>query len=229
VSDQAAPQNRRPRTPRGRARAVRDGLADAYPQIVIPLDHGSDFQLLAAVILSAQCTDARVNQVTPALFAYAPDARAMAAADPSEIERLIYPTGFFRAKTRSLIGMATAVVDRFDGEIPHRMGDLVSLPGVGRKTANVILGHGFGTPGIAVDTHVLRLSRRLGLTEATDPVRVERDLAALWPRRDWSDTSMRLIYHGRRVCTARAPHCGECIFRAWCPSRSSSPRSGSDG
>jgi len=119
--------------------------------------------------------------------------------------------------------MAQAVVDRFDAEIPERMEDLTTLPGVGRKTANVILGHGFGTPGIAVDTHVLRLSRRLGLTEATDPVRVEHDLAALWPRRDWSDTSMRLIYHGRRVCTARAPRCGECIFRGWCPSRTPTP------
>jgi endonuclease-3 len=212
-------QARRPRTPRGRALAVRDGLRVEYPQIVVPLDHGSPFQLLAAIILSAQCTDARVNQVTPGLFAYAPDARSMAAADPAEIERLIYPTGFFRAKTRSLIGMAQAIADRFGGEVPGRMDDLVTLPGVGRKTANVILGHGFGTPGIAVDTHVLRLSRRLGLTEATDPVRVERDLAALWPRRDWSETSMRLIYHGRRVCTARSPHCGDCIFAGWCPSR----------
>lgn len=212
-------QPTRPRSPRGRARAVAEGLRETYPDIVVPLDHGSPFQLLAAIILSAQCTDVRVNQVTPALFAYAPDAVTMAAADPAEIERLIYPTGFFRAKTRSLIGMAQAVVDRFGGEIPHRMEDLVTLPGVGRKTANVILGHGFGTPGIAVDTHVLRLSRRLGLTEATDPVRVERDLCALWPRREWSDASMRLIYHGRQVCTARSPHCGDCVFRGWCPSR----------
>ncbi len=213
----------RPRSPRGRARAVVDGLREAYPDIVVPLDHGSPFQLLAAIILSAQCTDVRVNQVTPALFAYAPDAATMATADPAEVERLIYPTGFFRAKTRSLIGMAQAVVERFGGEIPDRMEDLVTLPGVGRKTANVILGHGFGTPGIAVDTHVLRLSRRLGLTEATDPVRVERELCALWPRRDWSDASMRLIYHGRRVCTARSPRCGECVFRGWCPSRATDP------
>jgi len=209
---------RRPRTPGGRARAVAEGLREAYPDIIVPLEHGTPFQLLVAVILSAQCTDARVNQVTPALFAYAPDAAAMAAADPAEIERLIYSTGFFRAKARNLIAMAQALMARFDGEVPRRMEDLVSLPGVGRKTANVILGHGFQTPGIAVDTHVLRLSRRLGLTEATDPVRVEHELAALWPRRDWSATSMRLIYHGRRVCTARAPRCEACIFAGWCPS-----------
>jgi endonuclease-3 len=213
------PAARRPRRPRGRARAVLEGLGEAYPEITIPLDHQSPFQLLAAIILSAQCTDVRVNQITPALFAYAPDAPAMAAADPAQIEQLIYATGFFRAKTRSLIGMAQAVVDRFGGEVPARMDDLVTLPGVGRKTANVILGHSFGVPGIAVDTHVLRLSRRLGLTESTDPVRVERDLAALWPRRDWSDASMRLIYHGRQVCTARSPHCDGCIFANFCPSR----------
>jgi len=208
----------RPRTPQGRARAVVDGLRTAYPQIVIPLDHASPFQLLAAIILSAQCTDARVNQVTPALFAYAPDAATMAAADVGEIERLIHSTGFFRAKTRSLVGMAQAVVERFDGQVPGTMEDLVTLPGVGRKTANVILGHGFGVPGIAVDTHVLRLSGRLGLTESSDPVRVERDLCTLWPRRDWSDASMRLIYHGRAVCVARSPRCGACIFSGFCPS-----------
>ena len=219
MTPDVAAQSVRPRSPQGRARAVAAGLREAYPEIVVPLDHRTPFQLLAAIILSAQCTDARVNQVTPALFAYAPDAPSMAVVDPAEIERLIYPTGFFRAKTRSIIGMAQAVVERFGGAVPQRMEDLVTLPGVGRKTANVILGHGFGTPGIAVDTHVLRLARRLGLTQATDPVRVERDLAALWPRRDWSDASMRLIYHGRRVCTARAPKCAECIFREWCPSR----------
>jgi endonuclease-3 len=223
MTDIPPAQTVRPRSPRGRARAVIEGLREAYPEIIVPLDHASPFQLLAAIILSAQCTDTRVNQVTPALFAYAPDAATMAAADPAEIERLIYPTGFFRAKTRSLIGMAQAVVDRFDGEVPGHMDDLVTLPGVGRKTANVILGHGFGTPGIAVDTHVLRLSRRLGLTEASDPVRVERDLCALWPRRAWSDASLRLIFHGRQVCTARAPRCGDCIFRGWCPSRVTAP------
>ena len=218
--------SRRPRSPRGRARAVLEGLREAYPQIVIPLDHQSPFQLLAAIVLSAQCTDTRVNQVTPALFSYAPDAASMADANPAEIERLIHSTGFFRAKARSLVGMAHAVVERFDGEIPGRMEDLVTLPGVGRKTANVLLGHAFGIPGIAVDTHVMRLSRRLGLTEATDPVRVERDLAALWPRREWSDASMRLIYHGRQVCFARSPRCDRCIFASFCPSRTTTQTSG---
>ncbi len=208
----------RPRSPGGRGRLVVERLASEYPEIVIPLDHESPFQLLAAVILSAQCTDERVNQTTPALFARYPDARAMAAADPAEVERLIFPTGFFRAKTRSLIGMARAVVERFDGEIPGRMEDLVALPGVGRKTANVMLGHAFGVPGVVVDTHVLRLSRRLGLTDQTDPVRVERDLMSMWPRAAWSDTTMRMIYHGRRVCVARRPRCEACVMSDFCPS-----------
>jgi len=210
----------RPRTPRGRARAAAELLSAEYPEIVIPLDHGSAFQLLAATILSAQCTDAMVNRVTPALFARFPDAPSMAAADPAEVEELIHRTGFFRAKAKSLIGMASAVTDRFGGEVPGRMEDLVTLPGVGRKTANVLLGHWFGVPGIAVDTHVLRLSKRLGLTDQTDPVRVERDLMGLLPRREWADTGMRLIYHGRRVCFARTPRCGECVLAGFCPSSS---------
>lgn len=208
----------KPRTAKGRGRVVAQRLAEEYPVITIPLDHGSGFQLLAAVILSAQCTDARVNQVTPALFARFPDAAAMAVADPAEVEELIHSTGFFRAKTVSLIGMATALVERFGGELPNTMKDLVSLPGVGRKTANVILGHWFGVPGVVVDTHVLRLSRLLGLTESTDPVRVERDLMAVLPKAAWSDTTMRLIYHGRAVCIARRPRCGECVLADICPS-----------
>jgi endonuclease III len=196
---------------------VARGLEELYPEIVIPLDHASPFQLLVAVILSAQCTDAMVNRVTPQLFARFPDAPAMAAAAPAEVEELIHRAGFFRAKTRSLIGMAQAVVERFNGEIPSRMQDLVTLPGVGRKTANVILGHWFGVPGVVVDTHVLRLSRRLGLTEEDDPVKVERDLQGLLKRSDWSDTTMRLIYHGRRVCIARRPRCEECVFAGFCP------------
>ncbi|MEW6581630.1 MAG: endonuclease III [Actinomycetota bacterium] len=207
----------RPRTPAGRARAVAHGLAELYPEIVVPLHHGTAFQLLVATILSAQCTDAMVNQVTPALFARFPDAPAMAAADPAEVEDLIRRTGFFRAKTRALLGMAQALVDRFGGEVPGRMVDLVTLPGVGRKTANVILGHWFGVPGVVVDTHVLRLARRLGLTGEDDPERVERDLMRLWRRRDWSAASMRLIYHGRRVCVARRPRCEECPFAGFCP------------
>lgn len=193
-------------------------LAQEYPEYEVPLHHGSAFQLLAATILSAQCTDAMVNRVTPALFARFPDAAAMAAADPGELERLIHRTGFFRTKARSLMGMSRALVERFGGDVPGRMEDLVTLPGVGRKTANVVLAQWFGVPGIAVDTHVLRLSHRLGLTPATDAVRVERDLAALWRRRDWSDASIRLIFHGRRVCTARSPRCDACVMREFCPS-----------
>jgi endonuclease III len=189
----------------------------------VPLDHGSAFQLLAATILSAQCTDAMVNRVTPALFARYPDAAAMAAADPEELEGLIRPTGFFRAKARSLIGMSRAVVDRFGGRVPGRMEDLVTLPGVGRKTANVILGHWFGVPGVAVDTHVLRLAARLGLTTEDDPVRVEHDLRGLWRRRDWTDASMRLIFHGRRVCVARNPRCPLCVLNDVCPSSRTRP------
>ena len=193
-------------------------LADEYPTITIPLHHGSAFQLLAATILSAQCTDERVNQVTPILFARFPDAESMAQADPAEVEEIIHSTGFFRAKTKSLIGMSRAVVARFGGEIPGRLEDLVTLPGVGRKTANVILGHWFDVPGVVVDTHVLRLSHLLGLTDATDPERVERDLMAIWPRHAWSDTTMRLIYHGRRICVARRPKCAECVLADFCPS-----------
>lgn len=208
----------RPNTPKGRGRLVVERLAEEYPVITIPLDHGSPFQLLAAVILSAQCTDARVNQVTPALFARFPDAAAMAVADPEEVEVLIHSTGFFRAKAKSLIGMAGAVVDRHRGELPATMRELTRLPGVGRKTANVILGHWFGVPGVVVDTHVARLSKRLGLTEHDDPVKVERDLMAIWPRCAWSDTTMRLIYHGRAVCLARKPRCERCVLADFCPS-----------
>jgi endonuclease-3 len=214
----AAFRRRRPRTPAGRGRETVRRLACEYPNVHVPLDHDGPFQLLTAVILSAQCTDAMVNRVTPRLFARYPDAAALAAADPPELEALIHRTGFFRAKARSLIGMATAVRDRFGGEVPPRMADLVTLPGVGRKTANVVLGQAFGVPGIAVDTHVLRLSRLLGLTAETDPVRVERDLAAMWPRREWTWGSLRMILHGRAVCVARRPRCAACVLADFCPS-----------
>jgi endonuclease III len=193
-------------------------LAEAFPDARVPLEHRSAFQLLAATILSAQTTDATVNRVTPALFALYPDAPRMAAADPAELEPLIHATGFFRAKARALVGMAAAVQERFGGEVPGRMEDLVTLPGVGRKTANVVLGHWFGVPGIAVDTHVLRVSRRLGLTAADDPVAVERDLAALWPRHGWAATSLRMILFGRAVCVARRPRCDGCVMNDFCPS-----------
>jgi endonuclease-3 len=201
-----------------RARRVLRALAERYPDARIELDFTTPLELLVATILSAQSTDRRVNAVTPVLFARYPDAAAYATADPAELEELIRPTGFFRAKSQSLIRLGADLVARFDGEVPRRMADLVTLPGVGRKTANVVLGNAFGIPGIAVDTHVLRLSGRLGLTTETDPVAVETDLAALVPKRDWTMTSHWLIYHGRRTCHARRPACGACPVARWCPS-----------
>lgn len=201
-----------------RARRIDRVLAERYPDAVIELDFTTPLELLVATILSAQSTDVRVNQVTPALFARYPDAAAYAAADRAELEELIRPTGFFRAKAQSLIGLGQALVERYGGEVPRRMKDLVTLPGVGRKTANVVLGNAFGVPGLPVDTHVLRLSRRLGLTENDDPVAVEVDLCALIPKRDWTMFSHRLIIHGRRTCHARRPACGACPLARLCPS-----------
>jgi endonuclease-3 len=195
-------------------------LAEEYPgqaRDLCALVHDSPFQLLAATILSAQTTDEAVNSVTPALFARFPTPADLAAADPSEVERLIHPTGFFRAKTRSLIGMATALEERFGGEVPTRMEDLVTVPGVGRKTANVVRSVAFGLPGLPVDTHVGRLSRRLGLTTNDDPVKVEADLNALVPARERGGFSLRLILHGRRICQARRPRCDVCVLAAFCP------------
>ena len=212
-------RERRPRSPRGRGRAVAEILAEERPVVPVPLDHRNAFELLAATILSAQCTDVMVNKVTPALFARYPTPAAMAAADITEIEELIRPTGFFHAKATSLIGMATAVEQRFGGEVPGTMDELVTLPGVGRKTASVILGHWFDEPAIAVDTHVLRLSKRLGLSDNEDPVKVEADLKAVWPRDMWADTGLRLIMHGREVCTARRPKCDGCPLWNACVSR----------
>jgi endonuclease-3 len=209
-----------PRTPGGRARMTLALLAEEYPgeaRDLCALVHDSPFQLLAATILSAQTTDEAVNSVTPALFARFPTPADLAAADPSEVERLIHPTGFFRAKTRSLIGMATALEERFGGEVPTRMEDLVTVPGVGRKTANVVRSVAFGLPGLPVDTHVGRLSRRLGLTTNDDPVKVEADLNALVPARERGGFSLRLILHGRRICQARRPRCDVCVLAAFCP------------
>jgi endonuclease-3 len=171
-----------------------------------------------ATILSAQTTDERVNQVTPALFARYPSPADLAAANPEEVENLIKPTGFFRNKTRSLIAMAQALEDRFGGEVPRTIEELVTLPGVGRKTANVVLSVDFDVPGLPVDTHVGRLARRLGLTAETDPVKVERELNALVPPEEWGKLSLRLILHGRRVCVARRPRCEECVLEDFCPS-----------
>lgn len=214
----------RPRSPKGRARVTDERLALEYPDAVCELDHRNAFELLAATILSAQSTDAQVNMVTPALFARYPDAEALAAAEPTELEEIIHSTGFFRAKARSLMGMATELVERFDGQVPGAMADLVSLPGVGRKTANVVRSVALDLPGLPVDTHVLRLTRRLGITEsltdaeAKDAVKVEMLLNPMIPARERGWFSLRLILHGRRVCFARKPRCDLCVLADFCPS-----------
>jgi endonuclease-3 len=184
---------------------------------VCELDFTDPFELLCATILSAQCTDERVNMVTPQLFTRYPTARDLAMADPEELESIIRSTGFFRAKARNLVGMAAALEERFGGEVPTRMADLVTVPGVGRKTANVVRSVAFDLPGLPVDTHVLRLSRRLELTEEVDPVKVEHDLNALVPAGERGTFSLRLILHGRRVCGARRPRCGDCVLGWFCP------------
>ena len=193
-------------------------LAERYPDARCELEHTSPFELLVATVLSAQTTDVRVNSVTPALFARYPDPVAMAAADRADLEELVRPTGFFRAKAASVQALAGRLVEDFGGQVPRRLEDLVTLPGVGRKTANVVRGDAFGLPGITVDTHVGRLARRFGWTESTDPVQVEADLAALFPPRDWTPLSHRMIFHGRRTCHARRPACGACPVAADCPS-----------
>ena len=195
-----------------RARAVDDELAAVYPGARCTLDHDGPFQLLVATVLSAQTTDARVNTVTPALFEAFPDAGALAAADPGRLEALLRPLGMQRTRAERLIGLGDGLAGRFDGVVPRSREALVSLPGVGRKTANVVLGSAFGVPALTVDTHVGRLSRRLGWTASKDPVRVERDLAALWEPQRWTDGCHRLIAHGRAVCGARAPRCEECVI-----------------
>ena len=201
-----------------RARRVDRALELRYPDARCELDFTSPFELLVATVLSAQTTDVRVNLTTPVLFARYPDATAMAAADPEELEEILRPTGFFRAKAKSVTGLSRELVERFHGEVPGRLKDLVTLPGVGRKTANVVLGNAFGIPGITTDTHVMRLSRRLGYTTSEDPLVVEQELGALLPRKDWTMASHRLIFHGRRTCFARRPACGACPVAALCPS-----------
>ncbi|MHB1583144.1 MAG: endonuclease III [Acidimicrobiales bacterium] len=210
-----------PRGARARANEVAARLAEAYPGTaaeLCALDHGDPFQLLVATILSAQCTDARVNMVTPTLFRRYPDPAALAGADPAEVEEIIRSTGFFRAKTRSLLGMARGLVERFDGEVPQKLEDLVTLDGVGRKTANVVRSVAFGLPGLPVDTHVGRLARRLGLTSEQDPVKVEQDLDRLVPPNERGGLSLRLILHGRSTCLARSPRCTACLLVDICPS-----------
>jgi endonuclease III len=212
-----------PRTTKGRATAVATRLADEYPEAICELDHRTPFELLAATILSAQTTDVRVNMVTPALFRAYPDAASLAAAVPSDVEEIVRSTGFYQSKARNLIAMAQSLVDRFDGEVPTSLDDLVTLAGVGRKTANVVRSVAFGLPGLPVDTHVGRLSRRLGLTTQDDPVKVEAELCGLLPPPTWGAFSLRTILHGRRVCDAKRPRCAECILEDLCPS-SSIPR-----
>jgi len=206
-----------------RARRINRELAVAYPDAHCELDFATPLELLVATVLSAQTTDKRVNEVTPVVFAKYRTAADYAAADRAELEELIRSTGFFRAKTNSLINLGQALCDRYGGEVPAKLADLVTLPGVGRKTANVVLGNAFGVPGITVDTHFGRLSRRFGWTAEDDPVKVEHDVAALIPRKEWTILSHRLIWHGRRVCHSRRPACGACVLARWCPAYGEGP------
>ena len=202
-----------------RAPEIYDRLAAEYPDARCALDHRDPYELIVATILSAQCTDERVNMVTPALFAKYPDAQALSAAKPEDLEEMIRSTGFFRNKTKSLLGMSSAVVEKHRGEVPRSMEELVKLPGVGRKTANVVLGNAYGIDeGVVVDTHVSRLSNRLGLSRESDPVKIEQDLIRLYPRNRWTMLSHLLISHGREICDARRPECERCVVNHLCPS-----------
>ncbi|MFD5736393.1 endonuclease III [Streptomyces sioyaensis] len=200
-----------------RARRINRELAELYPYAHPELDFTNPFELLVATVLSAQTTDLRVNQTTPRLFAVCPTPEDMAAMDPERLEELIRPTGFFRAKAKSLLGLSAALRDRFGGEVPGRLEDLVTLPGVGRKTANVVLGNAFGVPGITVDTHFGRLARRFGWTTAEDAEKVEADVAGIFPKSEWTMLSHRVVFHGRRVCHSRKPACGACAIAPLCP------------
>ena len=208
----------RPYGARQRAEKTVTRLKEIYPVAVCELDFETPYQLLVATILSAQSTDKMVNQVTPKLFARWHEPADLAAADPAEVEALIKPTGFFREKTKAIQGAARALVERFAGEVPPRMEDLVPLPGVGRKTANVVLGVAFGVPGFAVDTHVTRLCNRLKLTDSSDPVKIEKDVCEIVAREEWTELSLRLILHGRRICDAKRPKCEVCVLNDFCPS-----------
>jgi len=200
------------------AKAIYRILTKTYPNVRCELDFETPFQLLVATVLSAQCTDKRVNQVTPKLFKKYGTPKKMAGADLKTIEDLIYTTGFFRAKARHLIGLSQKLMTNFDGEVPPIQSELVKLPGVGRKTANVVLGHAFGIPGITVDTHFGRLSRRFHWSKSLDPVKVEYEVGELIPEKDWTDLSQRMIWHGRRICHSRKPACGACPLAKLCPS-----------
>jgi endonuclease-3 len=201
-----------------RARKMHKVLTDTYPDAHCELDFTTPLELLVATILSAQTTDVTVNKVTPTLFAKYPTAQAYAEADRDEMEAILKPTGFFRAKTNSVMKLGQALVDDYDGVVPNKLTELVKLPGTGRKTANVVLGNAFGIPGITVDTHFGRLVRRFGWTTEEDPVKVEHIIGELFPKKDWTMLSHRLIFHGRRRCHAKKPACGACPVTAWCPS-----------
>lgn len=213
---------------RERVAAIVRALDDQYPDVRCELDFTTPLELLIATVLSAQCTDLLVNKVTPGLFASYPTAQALAGANLPELEEQIRPTGFFRQKAAMLQGIGRELCDRFGGEAPDRLDDLVTLPGVGRKTANVVLGEAFGIPSIAVDTHVLRVARRLEWTVKTDPAKVEQDLMARLPAADWTRVSQLIIWHGRRRCHARKPACGACSLAPWCPSFGEGPTDPSD-
>ena len=203
---------------RSQARAVYRILTKTYPEIRCELDFKNPLQLILATVLSAQCTDKRVNKVTPALFRKYKNAKALAGADIADLEDLVFQTGFYRAKARNIKGLATKLVTDFDGEVPSTLEELITLPGVGRKTANVVLGHAFDIPGITVDTHFGRLSRRFGWTKEMDPVKVERIVGELIPQKEWTNLSQRMIWHGRRICHSRKPACGACPVAKICPS-----------
>ena len=223
ASDARRPAGETPLALVRRARRMARELAVLHPDAHCELDFTTPLELAVATVLSAQCTDRRVNEVTPALFARYPAAADYAAADRSDLEDLIRTTGFFRNKATSLLGLGAALVDRHGGQVPARLEDLVALPGIGRKTANVVLGDDFGVPGVTVDTHVGRLVRRFGWTEEHDPVKVEHAVGRLVPRPDWTPFSHRTIFHGRRVCHARKPACGACGLARWCPSYGTGP------
>ena len=201
-----------------RAKAIYRQLTKNYPNVRCELDYNSAFQLLVATVLSAQCTDKRVNQTTPALFKKYPNPKKMAKADLKEIQKLVKSTGFFRAKAKNIKSLSNKIMEEFDGDVPSNLEDLIALPGVGRKTANVVLGHAFGIPGITVDTHFGRLSRRFGWSKQSDPVKVEFEVGELIHEKEWTNLSQRMIWHGRRVCHARKPACGACPLAKLCPS-----------
>lgn len=221
----ASPLPRLPRGARTRALLTVQRLRELYPAAT-ELAYQNPFQLVIATIMSAQTTDKLVNQVTPKLFARYPTALDLAAADPADVEAIIKPTGFYRLKTRRIVAASKKLVELFAGEVPANMDDLLKVPGIGRKTANVILGAGFDQPGFAVDTHVIRLTNRLKLVSSRDPVKIERQICSIVPKEEWTGLSLRLILHGRRVCIARRPRCEECVLNDFCPSSTTRPKRG---